>query len=214
MSIFKWIDNWFGKASFEEFKNSEAEAFSAQLQAKSVELFYLRTNIYNITDAICNDYKRIHQEIQTARANDVPIEELQINLGEREAIGRILKMLQGHEDTSVIISNAFYEVNSTAMDVKTVDNHQYTRQEILAWIINEIMIIIGCSEEDLDTNLNEIEKLDLSDDLGLDSLDLVELLMAAESNYGIDIANEAAVTVKTVEQAIDLIIIATAIERG
>lgn len=41
------------------------------------------------------------------------------------------------------------------------------------------------------------------DDLGCDSLDCVELMMAFEEQYGIDIPDEDAGRIETVQQAID-----------
>ncbi|MEW6328262.1 MAG: acyl carrier protein [Thermodesulfobacteriota bacterium] len=43
------------------------------------------------------------------------------------------------------------------------------------------------------------------DDLGADSLDLVELVMAMEEKFGIDIADEDAEKMKTVQDAVNYI---------
>ena len=43
------------------------------------------------------------------------------------------------------------------------------------------------------------------DDLGADSLDTVELVMAFEEKYGIEIPDDAAETIVTVKDAIDFI---------
>ncbi|MGB9711604.1 MAG: acyl carrier protein [Dissulfurimicrobium sp.] len=43
------------------------------------------------------------------------------------------------------------------------------------------------------------------DDLGADSLDLVELVMAMEEEFGIEIADEDAEKMQTVQNAIDFI---------
>ncbi|MDI6789275.1 MAG: acyl carrier protein [Thermodesulfobacteriota bacterium] len=43
------------------------------------------------------------------------------------------------------------------------------------------------------------------DDLGADSLDLVELVMAMEEKFGVDIADEDAEKMKTVQDAINYI---------
>lgn len=42
----------------------------------------------------------------------------------------------------------------------------------------------------------------MQDDLGADSLDLVELVMAFETEFGIDIPDEEAETIKTVGDAV------------
>jgi acyl carrier protein len=43
------------------------------------------------------------------------------------------------------------------------------------------------------------------DDLGADSLDLVELIMAMEEKFGIEIADEDAEKIKTVQDAINYV---------
>lgn len=43
------------------------------------------------------------------------------------------------------------------------------------------------------------------DDLGADSLDLVELVMAMEEDFGIEIADEDAEKMQTVQNAIDFV---------
>ncbi len=43
------------------------------------------------------------------------------------------------------------------------------------------------------------------DDLGADSLDLVELIMAMEEKFGVEIADEDAEKIKTVQDAINYV---------
>lgn len=45
----------------------------------------------------------------------------------------------------------------------------------------------------------------ITDDLGADSLDQVELVMAFETEFGIDIPDEEAEKIKTVQDAVDYI---------
>ena len=50
-----------------------------------------------------------------------------------------------------------------------------------------------------------VENASFIDDLGADSLDTVELLMAFEEEYGIEIPDEAAEKILTVKDAVDYI---------
>ena len=49
------------------------------------------------------------------------------------------------------------------------------------------------------------EESSFIDDLGADSLDTVELVMAFEEKFGIEIPDDAAETIQTVKDAIDFI---------
>lgn len=55
----------------------------------------------------------------------------------------------------------------------------------------------------------DIDKITLEssfiDDLGADSLDTVELVMAFEEEFAIEIPDEAAETIETVQNAVDMI---------
>lgn len=60
--------------------------------------------------------------------------------------------------------------------------------------------------EQLGVELSEVtEKAAFTDDLGADSLDTVELVMALEEEFEIEIPDEVAQNVKTVEDVIKLI---------
>ena len=50
-----------------------------------------------------------------------------------------------------------------------------------------------------------VESASFIDDLGADSLDTVELVMAFEEEFGIEIPDDAAETIQTVQNAIDYI---------
>ncbi len=50
-----------------------------------------------------------------------------------------------------------------------------------------------------------VPKASFVDDLGADSLDLVELVMAMEEEFGIEIADEDAEKMQTVQDAIDYV---------
>ena len=60
--------------------------------------------------------------------------------------------------------------------------------------------------EQLDTSVDEINnESSFIDDLGADSLDTVELVMALEEEFDIEISDEEAENISTVQTAIDYI---------
>lgn len=58
---------------------------------------------------------------------------------------------------------------------------------------------LGVEEDEIKTESSFV------DDLGADSLDLVELIMALEEKFSIEISDEEAENITTVQQAIDYI---------
>jgi acyl carrier protein len=62
-----------------------------------------------------------------------------------------------------------------------------------------IMVQLGVSEEELKSEASFV------DDLGADSLDLVELVMALEEEFGQEIPDEDAEKITTVQDAINYI---------
>jgi acyl carrier protein len=58
---------------------------------------------------------------------------------------------------------------------------------------------LGISEEEI------VPEASFVDDLGADSLDLVELIMALEEEFGMDISDEEAEKIQTVQDAINYI---------
>jgi acyl carrier protein len=66
--------------------------------------------------------------------------------------------------------------------------------------LKEILIdVLGAKEEDIKAESKFV------DDLGADSLDLVELIMAFEDKFGIEISDEDAEKIVTVKDALDYI---------
>lgn len=66
--------------------------------------------------------------------------------------------------------------------------------------------IIKIISEKLDVDIDEVvPKASLVDDLGADSLDLVELVMTMEEEFDIEISDEEAEKLITVQDAIDYI---------
>lgn len=58
---------------------------------------------------------------------------------------------------------------------------------------------LGCDEDEVTDNAS------LIDDLGADSLDVVELVMSLEQEYELEISDEDAENIVTVKQAIDYV---------
>lgn len=60
--------------------------------------------------------------------------------------------------------------------------------------------------EQLDADINEITpETDIADDLGADSLDVVEMLMTIEDEFEIEIPDEKIESLKTVGQVVEYI---------
>ena len=59
---------------------------------------------------------------------------------------------------------------------------------------------LGVSEEEIKTTSSFIE------DLGADSLDIVELAMAIEERFGVEIPDEQAEGIRTVQDAVDYVV--------
>ena len=76
---------------------------------------------------------------------------------------------------------------------------KWTKEEVKFKVIDGIMEQLQCSREDVKMDATFI------DDLGADSLDNVELIMAAEEGFDIEIPDEEAFKLTTVQKAIDYI---------
>ncbi len=67
--------------------------------------------------------------------------------------------------------------------------------------------IIEIIMEQLDVTKEEcIPEASFMDDLGADSLDIVELIMAMEENFGIEITDDELLKIRTVRDAMDFIV--------
>ncbi len=73
-------------------------------------------------------------------------------------------------------------------------------EEIQAKVIKIISEQLGKDESEIKMNSHFIEDLDA------DSLDTVELVMALEEEFGVDIPDEAAEKITTVQSAVDFIV--------
>ncbi len=74
------------------------------------------------------------------------------------------------------------------------------KADIAARIKEIIADKVGVLEEDVS------EKSRFIDDLDADSLDLVEIVMAVEAEFKVEITEDEALSIETVGQAIDLIL--------
>lgn len=67
--------------------------------------------------------------------------------------------------------------------------------------------VIEIIMEQLDVTKEEcIPEASFMDDLGADSLDIVELIMAMEENFGIEITDDELLKIRTVRDAVDFIV--------
>jgi acyl carrier protein len=74
------------------------------------------------------------------------------------------------------------------------------RDELFEKIKGVIVEQLGVDEDDV------AEEASFVDDLGADSLDIVELVMALEEEFGVSIPDEQAEKIKTVGDAVDFIV--------
>ncbi|MBO7221618.1 MAG: acyl carrier protein [Clostridia bacterium] len=66
--------------------------------------------------------------------------------------------------------------------------------------IREIIVAqMGCDPASINENTNIV------DDIGCDSLDVVEMLMAVDAKYGFELDNDEAIGLKTVGEVVKLI---------
>ena len=70
--------------------------------------------------------------------------------------------------------------------------------------IEEKVQAIICEQLDVDA-ADVVPEASFADDLGADSLDLVELIMAMEEQFDVSIPDEDAETIATVQDAIDYV---------
>ncbi|MFB3926021.1 MAG: acyl carrier protein [Syntrophales bacterium] len=66
-------------------------------------------------------------------------------------------------------------------------------------VIEIIMEQLGVTKEEC------VPEAAFMDDLGADSLDIVELIMAMEENFGVEISDEELMKIRTIQDAVDFI---------
>jgi acyl carrier protein len=74
------------------------------------------------------------------------------------------------------------------------------RSQVLARVREALAEALEIAEDDID------EESRFAEDLDADSLDLVELLLEMEKEYGFKVSDEEAAEIETVRDAVDLII--------
>lgn len=77
---------------------------------------------------------------------------------------------------------------------------EITREQVLEKVRAHLALELEVEGSSIDENTR------FKEDLEADSLDLVELVMELEDNYGIRITDEQAERIKTVGQAVDFVI--------
>jgi acyl carrier protein len=84
-------------------------------------------------------------------------------------------------------------------EVKQKEVKHLSKEEIQKKVCSITSGILGVSTDDIKGGM------DFTDDLGGDSLDLVEMIMACEKEFDISISDEKAEKIKTINQAVELI---------
>lgn len=77
-----------------------------------------------------------------------------------------------------------------------------SREEVLQEVIEAVADQLSLKPED---KAKVTEKTSFNDDLNADSLDLVELVMSLEEQYGIEVSDAEAETLTTVGAAVEFI---------
>lgn len=80
-----------------------------------------------------------------------------------------------------------------------MNDNKISRENIARRVIDSCKNQLGVEEEKI------IESASFTEDLGADSLDTVELVMALEEEFNIEIPDEDAEKITTVQQAIDYV---------
>jgi acyl carrier protein len=75
---------------------------------------------------------------------------------------------------------------------------QFTREDTLSKVVSIIA-------EKLNLPIENVSEASTFKDLGADSLDVVEIIMSFEENFGIEIKDEDAEKIKSIGEAVDLI---------
>ena len=66
--------------------------------------------------------------------------------------------------------------------------------------------VIEIIMEQLDVTREEcVPEASFMDDLGADSLDIVELIMAMEENFGVEISDDELTKIRTIQEVVDFI---------
>eukprot|EP00922_Rhytidocystis_sp_ex-Travisia-forbesii_P008929 GHVS01013038.1.p1 GENE.GHVS01013038.1~~GHVS01013038.1.p1 ORF type:complete len:168 (+),score=35.34 GHVS01013038.1:109-612(+) len=92
---------------------------------------------------------------------------------------------------------------SFSATIRPHNDNNNTTSHLNAAVLDDVQAVVieqlGVDKEKVQPESNFIK------DLGADSLDSVELVMALEEKFGVDIPDEEATNIKTVQQAVDYI---------
>ncbi len=81
-----------------------------------------------------------------------------------------------------------------------MENNDKNRNTVLEKVTVIVMDILGVEREEVN------EGSDIMDDLGADSLDMVEIVMSHEKEFNIAISDRDAENIKTVKDVVDYLI--------
>lgn len=118
-----------------------------------------------------------------------------------------LVLIYREYDENLAVSSIFSEILEKKLDfIKNILQLTFQLELIYKYMSDVAEKVKKIIVEHLGAEESKVtENASFTDDLGADSLDTVELVMAFEEEFGIEIPDDAAEKIKTVKDAVDFI---------
>lgn len=181
MNIFQFWQSWFNPPQ-------------DSIVALTDELNQLRVTLISITGALSEDYREAAEALKEAKANNVPISELQVNLGEELGMRKALNRLHGIDFLREILDTTL-ECSPALTLAKEVEEDKVSQSAITKWVLMHVNLI----DEAL------IKPEDKFESIGWDIGKIVDLILLAEEHFGIEIPDHYTLQIETIEDFIELI---------